>query len=752
MPLRLTKAPFIRRLHILAPCLLLALQACSKGGESPGAKLPLGGLTQPALSAMSDDAFAGAVHDLLLSEAKSGARRSRLNSVVAKQLERSAQKFRANENDRGMVATTGALYLIARGEFSPDMVTEEGRVALEAAVKDSALAGDEGRSQALYNLLKLSLADHGGKDLQEHLDALSQWAQDTYGPPGSATRAGAFERTAVRRRLYEPTQEAHDAAVAALREWIGEALKIKEAFRHHRQSATREDSAEAFRALQTGATALLSLYLMDGDTKGAIGGIDAANARELITPEAIQALTRLDAKPDAIGFVELLQAFQGRPERPDADDDSENLASEREFRQAVTFRLALQAYRLDPTLPEAAAVVAAGLQRYGMGEASPTVLLEAVTAHPEPVILSGALAIVMQAMALEVEEGSSAAARRVYRAADPLLRLADAPALQGKLQPSPPRVRALMGQIELGEGKIAEALALFNASNGGETSAAVLLWLARIEIHTGHVTEGLAHLRDAAKQAHHEKSHALQGEVLLTLSDTLQIQGDVSGAHEALTAAIAPLMAARKSGAPAERVAAERVLARVLDRFGEPVLAQHALERALVAAAHDKQQMTAVLTQQISRALVRGDLPVARDGLHRAVAADVDDDDITYMALWVKILERHLKAPTDGTPARVFASVTTTSRWQSKLAAFGEEKITIKDLLTAATSVIEHSEALFYDAMARRATGDVKGAKTELQQVLDGPGLELVEFGVARELVAPPRASLGPLPPGMTFP
>ena len=102
---------------------------------------------------------------------------------------------------------------------------------------------------------------------------------------------------------------------------------------------------------------------------------------------------------------------------------------DRELIRAATFGIVLEAYRLEPTQPEAAALVAAVLQDLGLAEASPAVLVEATRAHPDARTVSGALTIALRAMGLELEADDADAVRRTYAAAAPLLKIAEQKAL-----------------------------------------------------------------------------------------------------------------------------------------------------------------------------------------------------------------------------------------------------------------------------------------------------------------------------------
>jgi tetratricopeptide (TPR) repeat protein len=326
-------------------------------------------------------------------------------------------------------------------------------------------------------------------------------------------------------------------------------------------------------------------------------------------------------------------------------------------------------------------------------------------------------------------------------------------ALAGKIHPSAARMRAVMGEIELREGRLEEARALLTASAAEEKSGAVLLPLARIEWRDDQPQAALAHLRDALSAPDVAHDPALRGEVLLTTSDVIHHQGDLEAARPPLREALVTLLRSRDGVDADARARVQRVLARVLDRFGATRPAERALERAYAAAPGDRHQTTQTIELVIGRAFVRGEIAAAREGLRRALASDLEDDDLVYFALWVRLLERQLRVPSDGTPDRVFTSAREASRWVSTLARFGAGKLSGDDLVARATTPIQRYEALFYDGVARRAAGDTKGGDDLLRQVLAGTGLELSEVSLAREMLDPSRAQVGgPLPLDVSVP
>ncbi len=660
---------------------------------------------------------------------------------------RAAEHFRAHAHDHAMASVLGGLYLAHGDELARAALGDKGPDAIGDAAREMALRGDEGRARALYDILVRVVPDPDRREVQIHLDALSGWMKDQAAALTPVVAAGMEESVAVARRLLEPSRAAVDEASAVTIDWIHKGIALRQAVHDHRASPSREEVGEAVRAIQSGATIILALYLRDGDAKGALAALDKAQARELARPELVRALEDVADKPTAERWIEVLHAIAPGPE---TGRDDEQGIDDRELLRAATLGIAIEAYRLDPKMPEAAVVVAALLQELGMADASPAIVADAALAHPDARTLGGALALTMRSMSLELESEDLDGARRAYAAAAPILAMADKSG--GKLQPGPARVRAMMGEIEMRDGKLAVARKLLSDSAASEKSGEVLLQLARIDWHDGNVAASLEHLRDALGAEDTGHDPALRGEVLLMISDLTREQGDASGARTPLTDALKELAKARNTPDADDRARVERVLSRVLDRFGAPQRAQQALERAFEATPHDKKQMAATLGQLVARAFVHGDLVSARDGLSRALAAEIDSDDLVYYALWVRLLERQLRKPSDGTPSRVFASIVDDGRWPGRLAAFGAGKIKPEELVASAKTPTQRTEALFYAAIDRRASGDAKGSDDALRQVISASGVDLMEVGIARDLLNGNKTVAGTLPPDVALP
>jgi cellulose synthase operon protein C len=722
--------------------LSFAAAACGSGRGRYGHPAHHAERTTRADVAVSEDAFPVAVRDLLASEPGSRERQLRLAGVIARQMARVSTRFKAKNRDQAVASFAGAMYLVRAGELTTEMLGPNGYDALKSASEEFARKGDEGRARAAYEMLLRVAPAPEKNEIKAHLDAINAWTKDV-GGDGPMRVAGALESAAVTRLLLEPSVEARDDAVAKTFDFIDKAIAFKQA-RRARAQVTREEGLEAVRALETGTTILAAIHVRNGDAHAALTVLEKANQKDpqLTRPELMSALKGVVERPDSDRWLDLARVI--RPPQQKGRDD-EDFGRDADLLRVAAFVSACEAFRLDSTSPEPAAFVAATLVDLGMGDASPAILSDAAKTQKDPRIIGLGLAVAMQAMgrALDMEEPDTA--RRAFKASEPLLAAADA--LKGRVQPSPARAYALMGEIEIREGRLDAAKQLLNASNERERIGAVQLNLARLDWHEGKSKDALERLRVALGTEDVVKDPALRAEVLLVTSDITHEQGDANAARKPLADALKDLAKARSTSEAEDRARVERLISRVLDRFGAAKSAEKALERALEAAPRDKRQSAATIGQIVGRAFVRGDLAAAREGLGRGVAAELGRDDIVYEALWVRLLERQQRKSDDPSAERILLQSADDPRWIGKIAAFGAGKIKAVDLVAAAKTPTQKTEALFYAAIDRKASGDAKGADEGLRQVLSSPGLDLVEWGLAREIISGARAQLGgPVP------
>src|ERR1019366_6144405 len=469
--------------------LLLALGGCAVHGGK--AAVTGSDRLAPATAAVSDDDFAGAVHDLLVTAPGTPERAMRLGAVEGRQMARADQRFKAHATERGLAAVSGGLYLLRTREAVRGIFGPAGSDAIKTAAREMAARGDEGRARALYNL---ALQLGPDPDIQAHLAALDAWTHDAVSSGGEVEIAGALERVAVRRRLLEPSDAAVADAAKATTDWIAGAMVLRDKFRKTRVQPPREEGA----------------------------------AQEQPAARCVDLLTQL-------------RPLAGHDQSHDEDD----FVDDRDLFGAAAFAVAGECYRLDPSVPQVALTVGVALEELGMAEATPAVLVDAVRAHFDPRVASEALALTLDAMANEEDAGDPEAARRTFKAAQPLLVVASDRSLAGKVRPSAARLRASMGEIDLREGRIDDARGLLKQSADEEKSGSVLLSLARIDWRDGQTQPALGHLTDALSAPDVAHDPALRGEILLLMSDVARDKGDVAAARTPLTEALKGLVQSR---------------------------------------------------------------------------------------------------------------------------------------------------------------------------------------------------------------
>jgi tetratricopeptide (TPR) repeat protein len=293
-----------------------------------------------------------------------------------------------------------------------------------------------------------------------------------------------------------------------------------------------------------------------------------------------------------------------------------------------------------------------------------------------------------------------------------------------------------MAGIEVRAGNLAGARPLLQAAVAEEPSASGFTTLALVERQAGDPAAALAQVERALSAPDARVALLDVADAHLLSFELLRDAGKGDRAKSSLDAALTAALGARQARSnPAERARSERLLGRVLEGYGDGKGATRAFERALAAAAADRPTLGATMLDAVGRALVRRDLVAARAALKRGIEGDVSDDDLVYGGLWVSLLERETKAPSDGTVERALKPGLR-GTWTAKLSAWASGKLTDADLGAAAQSASQRVEVAFYTAMARRVAGDPTAEQT-LRQVAGSPVIDLLEVQLARDLTAP---------------
>jgi len=693
---------------------------------------------------VSDEHFAAHTYRLLLDGEPTGERSGVLVGVVRRQLARAAQRFALGGQDVGLRAVIGAFLLVRAGEQRPEL-TKGGARALSEAAAEVARLGQEGYSVALYSLLARELpAGPERVEALAHLKAIEEFGRATQGG-GEVQSAGAAARMAVQRALLEASPEALNEARQRLTAWIRRALDSNFAEQPARSNVERDEALETYRALRGGTIALVALYLRHGDPKGALGAIEEGDLERLLPPELRDHLERAGDDKSAESWAELFRVFEAASE-----SGTSIVVFDPELMAAAAWGSALELFRSEPGSLSAAMPLAGQLVKYGMAEAASLVLAGAVGRSSPPEHVGAALGMVLNAVVAEDAAGQVDAARRTFTAAEQLLALADGRGFSGRVAPSPSRVRYVMAAIETRHAELERALPFLERAVAAEPSTDAYAMLASIQRQRKNHEAALQALDKVIELARRAGDAITETEALVQRFETLRDAGRAEPAGSALNAALARAVETQRLGRPGPSQArVERLLARVLEHYGEQAAIRRATERAFEAANGDVRQLAATVLDASRRALTIGDLSAARTAAQRAIEAGLAADEIVYIALWLQLLERKFNVPSDGTVEEAYATIDEASGWPSRLRAWARGKLSDAELVAAARDAAQRTEASFYTAMNGHARGQAAALGT-LKDVAASPAIDLMEVTIARDLVAPTRKYA--LPPAIAVP
>jgi hypothetical protein len=709
---------------------LLALVAGCAGGApaSGGPKDPHGRSGPVKAAAVDERSYGGATYKLLLSEESSAERAGLLIGVTRHQLRRAQQRFEAGNPSAGLSAVGGAFLLGRAGELRPEML-ERGEKALDAAATEVARVGNDGRALALYSMLLPRLPEGSLKsDVQSHLAAIDKFRRDTRGS-GAVTTASATARAAISRAILDTGPEAMELAKKATVAWLRQALATNIGEAPIRSNQERDEAFEAYRALRAGGYTVAALFLRQRDPRGALSLLDAAGLERLLAPELRDRLERAADDQDPDAWSDLYHFFESARGSSDGMLDPELV-------DAAAFGAAEGLFRAEPSSLRGVLPLAAELASHGMAEVAPLVIAPALSEHPEPDAISASLGFVLRTVTEEEAAGGLPAARATFANAAPILELSSSPALRSKVRPTAARLRFAMAATEVRHGELDRARPLLLKSLQDEPASDAYLLLVAIDRQRGKLGDAIGWADKAVEAARATADLLTEGDAQLTRFELFREKRDAAEASRALEAALTRVLLAQKqSRGGAAQARAERLLARVLEYYGEQRAVRRATERAFEAAGSDPRLLSATVMDAARRGLTLSDLTVARSAVERAINAGMSDEDLVYPALWLQLLERKLRVPSSGAVEDAYSAIDDASGWASRLRAWGTGRLNDAELLAAAKDRAQRTEAIFYAAMARHALSP-EDAKAGLEQVAKSEAIDLVEVSIARDVLA----------------
>lgn len=721
-PMRLSVFPLV--------ALAALLTGCAGGAASSGHPKNPAAATGPVQAVNVDErSFGGATYKLLLSGESSGERAGLLVGVTRHQLRRAEQRFASGNAPAGLSAVSGAFLLGRAGELRSEML-EKGEKALDAAATEVARVGNDGRALALYSMLLPRLPEGTWRaDVQSHLTAIDKFRQDTRAG-GAVSTASANARAAISRALLDTGPQAMENAKKATVAWLRQALSTNIGEAPIRSSQERDEAFEAYRALRAGGYTVAALYLRQRDPRGALSLLDSAGLEKLMAPELRDRLERAGDESDPDAWSDLYHFFESARGSADGLLDTELV-------DAAAFGAAEGLFRAEPSSLRGTMPIANELSTHGMAEVAPLVLAPALSEHPDPDALSAALGFVMRAVSEEEDAGGLEAARATFDNGAQLLELAATRELRGRVRPTPARLRFAMAATEIRHGELDRARPLLLKSLGDEPSSDTFLLLVAIDRQRGKLKEALGWADKAVEAARAAQDLLTESDAQVTRFELFREQHDATEASRALEAALTRVLLAQKqSRGGASQARAERLLARVLEYYGDQRAVRRATERAFEAAGSDPRLLSATVMDAARRGLTLSDLSVSRRAVERALSAGMSGQDLVYPALWLQLLERKLRVPTSGAVEDAYSALDDSSGWPSRLRAWATGRLTDAELLAAAKDRSQRTEAIFYAAMAQHARGSAEQAKTGLEQVVKSEAIDLVEVSIARDVLA----------------
>ena len=719
------------RLSVFPLVALTALLAGCAGGPATVGPAKNASAGNGPVKAADVDArsFGSATYKLLLSGESTSERAGLLIGVTRHQLVRAEQRFASGNEAAGLTAVGGAFLLGRSGELRPEML-EKGEHALDAAATEVARVGNDGRALALYSMLLPRLPEGAWRtDVQSHLSAIDKFRQDTRGS-GAVTTASAAARAAISRAMIDTRAEAMDGAKKSTVAWLRQALATNIGEAPIRSNQERDEAFEAYRALRAGGYTVAALFLRQRDPRGALSLLDSAGLEKLMPPELRDRLERAADESDPDAWADLYHFFESARGSADGLLDPDLV-------DAAAFGAAEGLFRSEPSSLRGTLPIATELASHGMGEVAPLVLSPALSEHPDADGLSMALGFVMRTISEEEDTGGLPAARATFENAAPLLELAAASGLRSKVRPSPSRLRFAMAAMEIRHGELERARPLLLQSSQSEPASDTYLLLVAIERQRGKLSDALSWADKAVETARAAADLLTEADAHITRFEIFREQKDATEASRALEAALTRVLAAQKQGRTgAMQARAERLLARVLEYYGDQRAVRRATERSFEAAGSDPRLLSATVMDAARRGLILSDLTVARAAVERAVNAGMSGDDLVYPALWLQLLEKKLRVPSSGAVEDAYSGINDKSGWPARLRAWATGRLNDAELLAAAKDRAQRTEAIFYAAMSRHAQGSAEAAKAGFEQVVKSEAIDLVEVSIARDLLA----------------
>lgn len=670
---------------------------------------------------LSDEDFAKEAHRLLLSTDRSESSKLELAGVVQYQLSRAERLFREGHLSEAEDVATGALLLLRHDDELLSATRGQGFALMQTA-HAAAKMGDAGRAGALYELALAVIEDPTIRaDIEAHLAALSEWNQNTQGPT-ALEQIGEQTRRSLARAIVDPRAEAYLDAREGIILWMRAALGSSAGEQSPRNRAERELALEAYRAIRSGAPAMVALNLRQGTPGAAVVALEKADLDRALPPGLQSLIEDAERQNDPKAWLELFRQVEQLRESAGSETELPRYVPD-----AASLWTALGLYRSSPGELEHAMPLAMTLVEFGMPEVASTLLAQNTTKATSADAVAWSLSLILRGLLELSHTDQLGAARRSYAEAIPLFRIADGGKASG---PSSARAQSLMAALEARHGHAARSLALMELSVIHLGHPESLLRLAQLQAQQGKPKDARKSIQTAIERAQASGNLLLESRAEEALFRWHRDAGEESAAGEALGRALSRILVLRQMEvSTAETAPVERQLARLLEYYGRTREMNDAYLRALEASRNNPMELEITLTDMSRAALTTSDLGLGRRATQSALDFGLPPENSIYIALWQQLLEKKAGALSDGMSQEVLTRAGKAEGWLNTLRKFGLGEVKASDLKAAARGIPEEVEADFYLALSESKADLLSG-------VAQSPAVDLIEVRIAQDLLA----------------
>jgi tetratricopeptide (TPR) repeat protein len=300
-----------------------------------------------------------------------------------------------------------------------------------------------------------------------------------------------------------------------------------------------------------------------------------------------------------------------------------------------------------------------------------------------------------------------------------------------------------VGLAEMNAGNAQEARAHFEASLRKRETTRALVQLGQLEAKLGLYQEALAQLRKALEKTSKRdvEQTRQRAQIVETIGDVQRAMGTPDEAKTSYGEALLLWDASVRSNEDGGQRAFGHIRRGVLlSRLGRSADSLAAFEQAMQAASDNRETYAQVLAHLV----VIAPEPELADGILRRAQRQLtlEPEWRSYFSLWVKAVYARAEQPAPPEVERLLVRLSRSDAWWGYLARFGAGLIDFAELTRLAKTRGERTEADFYEGVRRVGAGDIAGARTLLQKVLDSLMVGFYEYQMAQELLLLDDASL----------